>query len=115
MCQSFGWEPRILGHRCNPSSGVRLGACCSEEFAVEESAFLTCHAEIPSAAARTERQVLAGPVESPPLCEESVFATQMYDDGDLSLTSISLVDKPVPSAQVFVAVHVRAVKFRFRA
>ena len=40
---------------------------------------------------------LSGLVESPSHCEESVFATQMYDDGDLSLTLTSLVDVPVPS------------------
>ena len=43
--------------------------CCSEGFAVGEPAFLTCHADIPSAAARTECQGLAGAVESPALCD----------------------------------------------
>ena len=56
--------------------------CGSGGLAVDESAILTCHADIPSAL--SECQGLSH-VESPSLCEEAVFVTQMYDEGDLSL------------------------------
>ena len=93
------WVGKPEGVDTGATQAVASDSVCSKAFAVTGSAILTCHADNPPAASWTECQALSGPVESPALREESVFATQMYDDGDLSLTSTFLVNEPVPSTQ----------------
>ena len=82
--------PELRGLDTGATQAVASNLVCgSGGLAVEESAVLTCHADVPSASALSECKGLSGHVESPALCQEAVFATQMYDDGDLSLAPTS--------------------------
>ena len=92
---------REIGKRCGDTSRHSVGVLF-REVAVEEFSIFTCHASIPSAPTlMTGCQGCSGALLHSTVVKEFFCATQMYGDGDLSLTSTPLVDERVPSTQAY--------------
>ena len=83
-------RPESLDTGCNPSSGVRLGVlfrrACGRRV---------CDFDV------SRRHSVGVSPDGVPRALWSCGVTQVYDDGDLSLTSTSLVDVPVLSTQAY--------------
>ena len=97
LAQNFGWETRRPGNRCNPSSGARPGvwfrrACGRRVFDFDVSR----RHSVGVSPVGVPRAFWSCGVTSLALCEEAVFATQMYD-----LAPTSLVDGTGSSTQAY--------------